>query len=68
MKVKDLIKLLSDFEPEATIVVPGSDSSYRRIAHIYQTGAELYKDGYLSEYYGEEIVAPNRVVPVVVLE
>lgn len=68
MKVKDLIKLLSDCEPEATIVVSHGDHCYRRIAYINQAGAMQYADGRLSEYHGEEITKGNRVVPVVVLE
>ena len=72
MKARDLIKFLEKVDPEALVVVEGSDHSYRR-ADAHKAKAEACepnkRNGHLAEYYGPEHASDpgNPVYDVVVI-
>ena len=65
MRVKDLISALQKMDPEATILIEGSDHSYRKAAAYLgtamQIGGDFYEDG-----GGPEGAAGKRINAVVV--
>lgn len=66
--VRDLVDMLERFDPNAVVVVPGTDHSYRSLVHTCQAEAEQCPDGELVEWYGDQHRSDpqSKVVEVVV--
>jgi hypothetical protein len=67
MKVKDLIEVLSGFNPDAEVVESAGDHAYRRVRGARADQAEKSGSGRLAEFYGVQVSAPASIVDVVVL-
>lgn len=68
LKVKDALAILSKADPEAILVVPGSDHSYRA-AGLQITTAVVYPDGQIDEDHGEDNMDEDgKSVPAILIE
>lgn len=51
MKVKDLIEILGNYNPEDMVVVSGYEKGFTENFNVYET--ELYLNAHTEWYYGE---------------
>lgn len=70
MKAKHLIEILSKLDPEAMIVLPSYDHSYREVRRATHTTAEYnQEDKYIGEYWTNQHLEEGSItIPVVVIE
>jgi hypothetical protein len=69
MQVKDLIEILQRKDPEAYVVTSGSDHSYDEVSRCVAMKAEMYRDGFMTEYWEKTGLSEEDsfVIDVVVL-
>jgi hypothetical protein len=69
MQVAELIRRLSQFPPDAEVVVPSDDHSYLKVVALHRRQAEVLERRRLVEYHDDDSMTDetNPVVPVVVL-
>lgn len=68
IKVSQLIQVLKNCDPNADVVLSGSDHSYKRLGAVVPVKAERNtRDNELFEYYDDEVGEDGEIVNVVLL-
>jgi hypothetical protein len=69
MTVQKLMEFLAKQDPNALVVVPSNDHSFRMRVSVGTTNAVLTDDHYLGEHYnGMSLASDEKVIKVVVID